>query len=152
MRLVARQAVNFCVYFRDISRVQHIGHRVALDRMSTPELQREHDHFILREVVFGQPHTSVENRQHMLGFEFLGLRIWTVALEAEGIRRLGAQQMIVLTAVRLVAGGASLLECRLMQKVFLALIGLFGMAGQAYVDRISISEEHTAEIQSLWQL
>ena len=37
--------------------------------------QRQHDNFVLREIVFGQLHASVEDRDHVLGLEFLGLRI-----------------------------------------------------------------------------
>ncbi len=49
---------------------------------------------------------------------------------------LGPQQVLVVAAVRLVAGGASLVEGGLMQVRLLDLVGLFAVAGQAGVDRI----------------
>ena len=60
-----------------------------------PELQGQHHHFILCEIVVGQFHAAIENCEHVLGFEFLGLRIRSVALEAKGVGILRAQQMIV---------------------------------------------------------
>src|ERR1700733_4026993 len=76
----------------------------------------------------------------MLGFELLGLRIRPMALQAQSVGSLGTQQVIVLAAVGLVAGGASLLECRLMHKVLLALVGQLAMTAQADVDRIGLGQ------------
>src|SRR5439155_20660552 len=114
MWLVARQAINLRVNFCDIRWVEDVGHWVALDRMPAAELQRQNNNLVLREIIIRKLHAAVENRERMLGFKFLGLRVRPVALQAESIGSLGAQQVIICAAVRFVAGGASLLKCRLM--------------------------------------
>src|SRR5215469_12547942 len=59
-----------------------------------------------------------------------------MTLEAQRIASLGAQQVRVFAAVRLMAGGASLLECRLMQRMLLALLPLIAVARQANINRV----------------
>src|ERR1700732_3949871 len=98
--------------------------------MSPPVLQRQHYNFVLRKIIFRQLYAALENREHMLGFEFLRLGLGSVALQAESIGGVGAQQMIVRAAVGFVASRASLLERRLMQHVLFGLLGLIGVAAQ----------------------
>ena len=62
-----------------------------------------------------------------------------MTLQAQRIA-LGAQQVLVVAAVRLVAGGTALSEGRLMQMRFLELVSLLAVAGQAGIDRIGLDE------------
>ena len=115
MWLVAGHAVDLGVNFRDIGRIGHIGDRMAFDRMAASELQGQHHHFILCEIVVGQFHAAVEIwLSTCSASRFLGCRIRAVTLEAKAIRILRTQQMIVRPAVWLVAGSASLLKGWLM--------------------------------------
>ena len=63
-----------------------------------------------------------------------------MAFQAQRVRVLAAQQMFVVAAVRLVAGRASLLECRLVQMRLLALVRLIGMAAEAGAYRIRLQQ------------
>ena len=74
---------------------------------------------------------------------FCGCAVRTVALEAKLVRTAGAQQVFVVSAVRLVAGCATLVECRLMQMRFLHLIGLIAVASKASLHRVRLSESWT---------
>ena len=71
------------------------------DRMTQAVLQRQDHDFVLGEVVFGQLHLAVEDGDQVLRFELLRLRVRPVALQAQRVRRLGAQQMIVVSTMRL---------------------------------------------------
>ena len=62
-----------------------------------------------------------------------------MALQAERVA-LGAQQMLVVAAMRGVAGGAALRECRLMMHGLLAQVGDVGVAAQADADRIGLGQ------------
>ena len=72
----------------------------------------------------------------MLGFQLFRLPLWTVAFQAKGIRSGSAQQVIIVSAVRLVAGSATLRESRLVVIWLLRQISDVAMAAQADVDRI----------------
>ena len=63
-----------------------------------------------------------------------------MALEAERICFFCAQQVLVVAAVRLMAGCASLPKSRLVQVCLLELLGLIGMAGQAGAHRVRLEE------------
>ena len=69
---------------------------------------------------------------------FCGFGFRAVALEAELVGTRRAQQVLVVAAVRLVAGRASLLECRLVQVRLLHLLGLIAVARQARIHRIGL--------------
>ena len=97
-------------------------------RMPSPILQGQNHNFVLRKIIFWKLYAAVENRNQMLRFELLRLRLRSVTLQAQNIRSLGAQQMIVVAAVWLVTGGAPLFEGGLMQHVLLRLLSLIGMA------------------------
>jgi len=140
MRLMARQAIDLGNHFGDVGRVGNVGYRVSIHRMSAPKTQRQHHDFVLREVVLGKLHASVEDREHVIGLDLLRLRLRPMALQAQPIRRLCPQQVIVLAAVRLVARRATLLERRLMQRVLLGLLRLIAVAGQADIDRIGFGQ------------
>src|SRR5690348_7832443 len=113
---------------------------MPIHRMSATELQRQNDDLVLGEVIFRKPDLAVEDREHVIGFELFRLRIRAVALEAERIRRLGAKQVFVLSAMRLVARAASLLENWLMQRVLLGLFRLIAVARQADIDSIGLGQ------------
>lgn len=102
--------------------------------------KRQYHNFVLRKIIFGQPHASVEDREHMVCFQLLRLRVWTVALQAQAVWVLRPQQMIILSSVRLVAGRACLFECGLMQKVLFRLFGLIAVASQANIDGIGLRQ------------
>jgi hypothetical protein len=128
-----------------IARIGHVDNRVALDRMPASKLQRQHHRLVLLEVVLGKLHLPIKDADHMLGFELLRRRrVGPVTFEAQRVRLLGAQQVLVVAAVRLVAGRASLLKCRLMQMRLLELVGLVGMAGQAGAHGIRLQEAWSA--------
>src|SRR5215469_13342683 len=75
----------------------------------------------------------------MLGFDRLRLGLRAVALEAERVA-LRTQQLRLISAVRLVAGRASLLERGLMPNCFLCLTGLVRVASQADVDSVGLRQ------------
>ncbi len=141
MRLMARHAVDLGVDLGDIGWVHHVRHRMAIDGMAASKFQRQYDCLIFLEVILWKFHRTIKNREHVLGFEFLWFwRVGTVTLQAQIIDLLGAQQMLVLSTVRLVASGTSLLKCGLMEVRFFCLISLVGMASQAGADGIRLEE------------
>ncbi len=97
------------------------------------------DDLVLLVIVVGQLHAAVEDGNQVLGFQLLRLRVWTVTFQAQRIA-LGAQQVFVVSAVRLVAGGTALSEGRLMQMRFLELVSLLAVASQAGIHRIRLDE------------
>src|ERR1700693_5105377 len=109
--------------------------------MSASILQGQHHDLILGEVVLWEFHAPTEDCDQVLGFELLWCRsVGTVAFEAKRIWLLGAQQVIVVASMGLMAGRASLLESGLMKMGLLELAGLVGMAGQTGGDRIRLQE------------
>ncbi len=117
---------------------------MAFDRMSSSVLQRQHDDFVLREVVFRKLHRSVEDRQHVLGFQLLRLGIRSMTFQADRVRLLRAQQVFIVTAVRLMADRTTLLEHRLVQMRLLELVRLVGMASKACAYRIRLQKSRSA--------
>ena len=97
-------------------------------RMPTAVFQRQHRHFVLHEVVFRQFHRAVEDRDDMLCFKRLRLRIRSVTLEANAVRFLCSQQMLVLAAMGFMANRATFPERGLVQVRLLELIGLIRVA------------------------
>ncbi len=63
-----------------------------------------------------------------------------MALQTQLVRTGKPQQVGVVSAVRLMASGAALLKCRLVQVLFLVLFGLLGVAAQADIHRIGLRE------------
>src|ERR1700749_3506399 len=81
MRLVTRQAIELRDHLRRVARIDHIGYRVPLDRMAASVLQRQYHDLVLAEIVFWQLHSPVEDRDQVIGFQFLRRRRFrTVAL------------------------------------------------------------------------
>ena len=72
--------------------------------------------------------------------ELLRIDLRSVALKAQLVRSCGAQQVLVLSTMWLMAGGATLGPGRLMQVRLLHLIGLIAVAGQAGIDWIWLYE------------
>ena len=59
-----------------------------------------------------------------------------MALQAKCVRRLGAQQMIVVTAMWLMTGSTTLTEGRLVVDRLLALVRDIAVTAQADIDRV----------------
>ena len=64
---------------------------MAIGRMSAPKFDWQHHNFVLFEVIIRQPYVPVENCEQILRFQLLRLRIRPVTLEADRIRRFGAE-------------------------------------------------------------
>ena len=116
-----------------VGRVHHVGDGVVFHRMTQAEAQGQDDDFVLLVVVVGEPDRAVEDGEQMVGVVALWHGVGTVTLEAECIA-LGAQQVIVVAAVRRVACGAALDKCRLMVDCLLAQIVNVGVASEADAD------------------
>ena len=138
VRLVAGQAIDRLQNLVHVRRVHDVADRVLVDRVTVAVLNRQQNHFA--EIVFRQLYLAVEDRDQVLTLKLLWIRIGPVALQAELAGSGGAQQVIVIPAVRLVAGCASLLEGRLMQVGLLHLIGLVAVASQAGLHWIRLQE------------
>ena len=113
-------------------------YRMLVDRVPNPVSQRQ-SHY-LAEVVFRQFHFAIEDGYQMRVLQFSRTRIGTMTLQAEGIRRARSQQMLVVSAVWCMACCTTLLECRLVQVLFLMLVRLVGMAVKACIHRIGLDE------------
>ena len=107
--------------------------------MSQAKAQRQDRDLVLLVVVVGQPDRAVEDGEQVLGFVPLRSGIGTMALQAQRIA-LGAQQMIVVSAVRRVAGGATLPKGRLMVRGLLLQFVDIAVAAQADADRIGLRQ------------
>src|ERR1019366_2651397 len=104
-------------------------------------LQGQHHRLVIGEVVLGEFYAPIQDADQVFGFELLRCwRVGPVAFEAQRIWFLGAQQVVVVAAVGLMAGRASLLKSRLMEMRLLKLVGLVGMASQTGADRIRLQE------------
>jgi len=104
--------------------------------MPHSEFQWQNDHFVLGEIIFGKFHAAVEDGRQVLGFQFLRLPIWTVALQANGVGCSSAEQVIVVATVRLVTSGATLGEGWLMVIRLLRQLGNIAMAVEADINRV----------------
>src|SRR5579863_1605592 len=109
---------------------------MPLDRMARAILQGKNWNFF--EVVFRQLYFAVEDRDERLAFHWLRFgRIRSVAFQAERVDIFYSQQVLVIAAVRLVAGGATFLEGWLVMNFFgFEHVRLIGMAGQANLHAI----------------
>ena len=137
MRLMAARAA-YSGQDLGCGRVHHVLHRMAGGRVPQAVLQRQDCH--LEEVILGQFHLAIEDRHQVLFFELGGSRIRTVALQAQLVLALGAQQFRVFSAMRLVAGRATLFIRRLVYMPFLLQFGLIAVAAQAGGHRIGTNE------------
>ncbi len=109
--------------------IDQIRNRMAHHRMAQPVLQRQNwrsCHVVLRQLDL-----AVKDGDQVLAFQFLRVAVGTMALETELVGRTDPQKMIVVVAMRFVADGTALLEGRLVNVMFLALLGLIGMAAEA---------------------
>src|SRR5208283_277476 len=86
------------------------------------------------------PHFAAEDADQMLTFQSLRLCIRSVTLQAKRVHCRGAFQEFVLSAMRFVAGGATLLEGRLVQMRLLSLLRLIRVTLQADADRIALGQ------------
>ncbi len=109
--------------------------------MPASELDGQHHHRVLDEVISGQLHGSIEDGDQMLRRELLRLRsVGAVALETEVIHFFSPQKVIVVATVRLVADRARLSKDGLVQVRFLELVGLIAMTGQTGADWVRLQE------------
>ena len=138
MRLVTRQTIYWSHYLARSRGIHQIRNRVTIHRVSHAKFQGQRYNSVLREVVFGKFHASVEDCNQVLGLQFFRIPLWPMAFEAEGVRSTGAQQVVIVPAVWSVAGGASLLECRLVAIWFLACVRDIAVAAQADIDGIRL--------------
>jgi hypothetical protein len=144
MWLVAGQAGHWCFHLGRIRWIQQVRDWVPRHRMSRTKFQRQHHYFVLSEIIIRKFHTPVEDGQQVFGFQLLRLGIWSVAFEAQCIRALGTQQMVILSPVWLVTGGTTLTESGLMVNLLFPLVGDIGMAGQADLDSIGLRKPRLA--------
>ena len=107
VRLMAGKTTKRRLDLALIGWVHHVRDRVILHRMSQTIAQGQDRYLVLLVVVVGQPDLAVEDGQKMLASCRCGDGIGAMALQAKRVA-LGAQQMIVVAAVRRVAGGAAL--------------------------------------------
>lgn len=70
----------------------------------------------------------------------LRLGVGAVTFQTQLVRFCRAQQVLVFSPMRLVASGAALVECGLVQIFLFVLFGLFGVTGQADVDGVRLGE------------
>jgi len=130
--------------------IHHVGHRMTFHRVTQSVAHGEDHDPVLHVVIVGQLHCAVEDGDQVLGFQPLRLRVRTMTLQAQRIA-FGAQQVLVVAAVRLMADGTALSEGRLMQVRFLELLGLVAVAGQAGIHRIGLDEARRLAGVRLWQ-
>ena len=142
VRLMTRATIERLQDFCDVRRIHYVGNRMAFDRMTSPVLDGQNRHHA--EVSVRQLHCAAENRHERFILHGCRIGVRTVALQAQSIRRLRTQQMKVLTAVRLMAGGATLHKGRLMNVSFLALLSLVSMTSQTYVDGVRLRQSRLA--------
>ena len=107
--------------------------------MSQAKAQRQDRNLVLLVVVVGEPDLSVEDGEQVLCFLPLRGGIGTVTLEAKRIS-LGAQEVIVVAAMRRVAGGATLSKSGLMMRGLLAQFVDVVMASEADADGIGLRQ------------
>jgi len=131
---VAGQAVHRCFHFGRVCWIQQVGNGVPRNGMSHAKLQWQHDGLVFREIVIGKFDASIEDSQQRFSFQLFRLPIWSVALQAKRIRRLGAQQMIVVSSVGLMTGGTTLTEGGLVVDRLLGLICDIAVTAQANID------------------
>ena len=139
VRLMAGETTERRLDLALIGWVHHVGDGVILHRVTQAKAQRQNRDLVLLVVVVGQLDCAVEDGENVLRFIPLRNGIGTVALQAERIA-LGAQQMIVVAAVRRVAGGAALHKGRLMVHGFLAQIVDVAVTSQADADRVGLGQ------------
>ncbi len=140
---MAAEATQMSLNFGYVGRIHYVSYRMIGDWMTQSILQPQNHDSVLLEVVLGQLDLAVEDGDQMLGFQLLRCRVRTVALQAETIS-FYPQQMIVVAAVRGVASGAALTECRLVMHGFLPEIGDVGVAAEADVHRICLWKSRLA--------
>lgn len=133
------QAVDLSFYLRKIIEIADIFDWVVRSGMPLAVLDRKNGDLILREVVFRQCYLALEDGDGVRVFQFLWLTVGTMALEAE-CAALRSQEFRVFAAMRLVASGASLRECRLMQGLSVMQFGNVGMAGETSFNWIGLQE------------
>ena len=127
-----------CLDLGQVGGVHHVRHGVVINRMAKAELERQNGDLILLVIVCRQLDLAVEYGQHaVVGLLWNG--VGAVALQAQSVAR-GAQQVVVVAAMRSVAGGAAEAENRLVVNGLLAFIGHVGMATQANAYRVGLGQ------------
>ena len=137
MRLMTTQAAHLHLDLAVVQRVVNIGYRVPDHRMSQASLEREMNH--LGEIILRQFHLPVKDQCQVILRIHGRLGVRTMALEAESVA-FCAQQLRMFTSMRIVTGGASLLEGGLMQYLLAVQLSLIGVTLQAHIDCIRFEE------------
>ena len=146
VRLMAGQAVHRGTL--GIPGVHGTGYGVLIRRVPQSITKRQHLWSGSPEVIVRELYAALKDRDEMCIVELLRVTVWAVALQAQGIHRRYSEQVFVVTSMRLVAGGASLRERRLVQVCLLHLIGLVAMARQARRHGIRLQEARS--FSSVW--
>ncbi len=143
MRLMAAQAAQVSLDLGYIRWIHHVRDGMVLHRMPQPKPQRKNHYLVLLEVILRQLYLAVKDGDHMLRFQLLRSHVRSVALHTKPVP-LDPQKMIVASAVRLVAGSATLHECRLVMHGFLAQIGDVAVAAHTDLHRIGLGKSGLA--------
>ena len=126
--------------------INGVAYRMARRRMAhaIPEGQWKD----LCEVIPRQFHFAVKDRHEFPILHHLRIRIRAVALQAEGVDVLGAQQFRVVASMSVMACSAPLSEGGFMVDSLFGLFRLFGMAGEADIHRIRFWE--SGRLAGVW--
>lgn len=108
-------------------------------RMPEAKTERQDGHLVFLVIVFGQANSAVEDGQQVFRVVALGRRVGAVALEAESIS-LGAQEMIVLSAMRRVANGTALTEGRLVMHGLFEQVGNIAVAAETDIHAVGFRQ------------
>src|SRR5664279_1529082 len=111
---------------------------MLIRRVTHSIFQRQHRR--CTEIIFRKLHPAVVYRVQVLGFQLLRSPIGTMTFEAKGVGFGYAQEVLIVAAVRFVAGRAALGKRRLMQVRLLHLLRLFTVAGEASRNRVRLQE------------
>ena len=139
VRLVARKTTERRQDLALVRRVHDVGNGVIFDRVSEAKTQGQDHDLVLLVVVVRQLDCAVEDGEKMLVRNLLGSGIGAVALETERIT-LGAQKMIVISAVRRVASRASLDKGGLVMHRLLLQIVDVAVTSQANRDCVGLGQ------------
>ena len=130
------QAVHRSLDLGNVGRIHDVRNRVSIHRMPQVVLQRQYRN--LGEIVFRQPDPAAKDRNQVVAFELLRLRVRSVTLQAQLVRVCRPQQMFVVASMRLVADGAALHEYRLVVNRLLFQVGDVTVATQADVHGVRL--------------
>ncbi len=112
---------------------------MSCNGMTAAISDRQHNDFA--EIVVRHLHLAIEDRNQVLTlqlYRLLGIR--TMALQAQRVWGLGAKEVKVLVAMRVMTDAAALLESWLMGMRLFSLFGLVGVASETNGNRIRLGK------------